>query len=243
VIPGNVIANADDFGLNSAVNKAILYSYEQGYINSTSLMVNCEGFEEAVEMTKHNEIIKNVGIHINLAEGKPVTNFKNRSFLTTSGDWDIRKTGKKIKFLDAQTKKAFFDEIEAQINKVLEAKVPVTHMDAHLHLHVLPGFYELFIVLAKKYQLKIRLAQSFNEGNFMKFFFRRLLNQKIKDAGCNYSDLFQTVDHFIANHNSLTPFQRAEVMLHPYFDESGTLTDHYLPTDMSNWLSFLKALK
>ena len=43
------IINADDFGLSSSVNK-IVESFNNGLINSTTLMANMPGFEEAVEL-------------------------------------------------------------------------------------------------------------------------------------------------------------------------------------------------
>jgi predicted glycoside hydrolase/deacetylase ChbG (UPF0249 family) len=239
MIPLNVIANADDFGLNSSVNKAILQCFEERYINSTSLMVNCEGFEEAVHMILNNDSIINVGLHTNLAEGKPLTNFSNPTFLTQNGEWDIHQTGKKIKILDAATKNSFYQEIEAQINRALHAGVTLTHLDAHLHLHTLPGFSPVFLALAKKYQLKLRLAQSFNEGNLLKFFFRTLSNNRIIAAGFNYTDKFQTVDHYMTNCHLQPDNKLVEIMLHPDFTADAQLTDHYNPSDMTNWISFL----
>ncbi|WPU95694.1 ChbG/HpnK family deacetylase [Mucilaginibacter sabulilitoris] len=243
MIPLNVIANADDFGFNSSVNKAILYCFEERLINSTSLMVNCEGFEEAIQLTLRHESIINVGLHTNLAEGKPLTNFSNKTFLTENGEWNIDQTGKKIKFLDSQTRASFHREIEAQINRALEAGIRLTHLDAHLHLHTLPGFSAIFLALARQYQLKLRLAQSFNEGNFFKFFFRRFLNKKIIAAGCNYADKFQTIDFYIANHQLQPQDQRVEIMLHPDFLSGDQLTDHYHPSDITNWISFLQGRK
>ena len=51
-----IIINADDFGLNSSVNKAIVESFNNGLINSTTLMANMPGFEEAVEMAHKSKI-------------------------------------------------------------------------------------------------------------------------------------------------------------------------------------------
>jgi predicted glycoside hydrolase/deacetylase ChbG (UPF0249 family) len=239
MIPVNVIANADDFGLNSSVNKAILYCFDKSYINSTSLMVNCDGFEEAVQLILNNDSIVNVGLHTNLAEGKPLTNFSNKIFLTPNGEWDIQQTGKRIKILDSRTKASFYQEIEAQINRALGAGITLTHLDAHLHLHTLPGFSQIFFALAQKYQLKLRLAQSFNQGNVLKFFFRTLSNSKIISSGCNYTDKFQTVDYYIANYKLQSNKKRVEIMLHPDFTGDDRLTDHYQPSDMANWISFL----
>jgi chitin disaccharide deacetylase len=48
MIANNVKINADDFGLNSSVNKAIIEAFDNNYINSTTLMANMPGFDEAV---------------------------------------------------------------------------------------------------------------------------------------------------------------------------------------------------
>ena len=43
-----IIINADDFGYSKENNEAIKLGYESGIITSTSLIVNLEGFENAV---------------------------------------------------------------------------------------------------------------------------------------------------------------------------------------------------
>src|SRR5882724_1405681 len=144
-LPTNIIANADDFGMNSQVNKAVLYCFEQGYINSTSIMTNTEFFEEAAEMTKKHAIITNIGVHINLTDGKPITDFARRTYLDDDGNWDKKKVNKKLKFLNASSKAAFFEEINAQIVKAQSHNLPITHLDSHRHVHTLPAYYELFL--------------------------------------------------------------------------------------------------
>ncbi|MBW4891103.1 ChbG/HpnK family deacetylase [Mucilaginibacter sp. HMF5004] len=246
-IPENLIVNADDFGLKTSVNKAILYCYEHGYINSTSLMATAGteinfAFDEAVEMIHANTSIQNVGVHINLDDGKPLTNFKNKRYLTANGHWDKSTTSKKVKFLDTQTKNDFRAEIEAQVLKVVNSKVKITHIDSHHHLHTLPGFYEIFLDAAQRHKVKLRLAQTYNEGSYIKFLFRRYINRKITNSGCNYSDQFETIDYFLSNKIPRKDKGATELMLHPDFDISGQLTDHYSATDMSGWVNYLKGL-
>src|SRR5436305_1325309 len=101
LIPPNIIANADDLGLNSSVNQGILLCFERGYVNSTSLLTNTAKFEEAAEMICENRSMHNIGVHINLADGKPVTNFSEHSFLSVEGNWNISRVKKKIHFLSA----------------------------------------------------------------------------------------------------------------------------------------------
>ncbi|WP_461450154.1 ChbG/HpnK family deacetylase [Mucilaginibacter sp.] len=235
--------NADDFGLSSSVNNAVLYCYQLEYINSSSLFAtntNDLAIYEALDMIKSNKVIKNVGIHINLDDGKPLTNFKNKHFLNEDGKWDSSKTGKKIKFLDTQTRHDFYNEIESQILKILRTNIKINHIDSHHHLHTLPGFYNLFLTAARKYKLKLRIAQTYNEGNYIKSVFRKYVNMKIKANGYNYSDFFETVDHFLAHKIDGINYKKTELMLHPDFDTLGKLTDHYSASDMNNWLSYLK---
>ena len=239
LIPPNLIANADDFGSKSSVNQAVLLCYQLGYINSASLIVNHPGFFEAVDMIHTHDVITNIGLHVNFADGKPVTNFDNNDYLTADGHWDLKKTNRKINFLDRATTKLFFAEIEAQVNKVIDAKVKLLHIDSHYHLHTLPCFYRLFLQVAHKYSLKIRLAQTYNNGNYEKYMFRNYVNKQVKKSKTNYTDLFETIDHFLdippVNQNHLL----TEVMLHPDLADNGILTDHFSASDMTKWVDFL----
>jgi len=241
-LPFNIIANADDFGWDLSVNKAILYCYEKGYINSTSLMTNKSGFEDAVEMIHTRPVIKNVGIHVNFFSGQPNSDFPGKKYLLPNGNWDMSKTSKLINFMDAQAKAWFFNEVEAQIQKAINAGVNLIHLDSHLHLHTLPAFYNLFIRAAKKYNLKLRLAQTYNQGNYLKFLYRQYINGKIKDVGCNYSDRFETAWYFIHHTAALKHNQTTEVMLHPRYTETGELIDFYSASTMSDWIGCLNTL-
>jgi len=238
-IPANIIANADDLGYNSAVNKAILYCYQQGYINSASLMTSTPYFAETVSMVHDNPVMSNIGIHVNLAEGPPLTDFKE-NYLDAAGNWDIRKTNKLFPPLDMASKNAFSKEINAQIERAFEANISVVHLDSHLHLHTLPCFYKLFLAAARQYKLKIRLAQTYNEGSYLKFYYRKYINYIFRKNGVNYSDHFETVDRFLPGKNkAVSKSTTTEVMLHPWFDTNDILADHYEPDTLAKWIDFL----
>lgn len=65
--------NADDFGLNASVNKAIVESFNSGLINSTTVMANMPGFEEAVNLIHEYKLDRNIGVHLVLTDGLPLT--------------------------------------------------------------------------------------------------------------------------------------------------------------------------
>lgn len=243
LLPPNIIANADDFGFSLSVNKAILSCYELGYINSTTLMTNKPGFEDAVDMIHKNNIIKNLGVHINLYSGKPVSNFPNKDYLLENGEFNKKKAKKVLNIFDFKTSGYFFNEIEAQVKKATDAGVKITHLDSHQHLHTLPALFPIFLKFAKQHKLKLRLAQTFNEGNYLKFWFRNYINGLIKKAGCNYSDKFETVEYFIKTPMFKTDSSVIEIMLHPGFNDVGELIDHYSPSTMLGWMGYLNTLR
>lgn len=239
-IPRNIIANADDLGFNTSINKAILYCFEHSYINSTSLMVNMDGFDDAVELIRKNDCINNIGIHINIAEGKPVSDFNRPAYIDPTGNWDFMKVKKKFNFLGAEDKVAFQKEIYAQIDKALANKIPITHIDSHCHLHTLPGFYKLFLDAAKHYKLKIRLAQTYNEGNFLNFYYRKYINGIFKRSGNGYSEYFEDALHFFRHCGHSRNGQTVEIMLHPDYNNDGNLSDHFDPDGFRQWINFLE---
>ena len=69
-----LVINADDFGISKETNLAIKQGFESGIITSTSLIINLEAYEHAI-----NEILPtiqgiDVGFHFNIIEGKSLTN-------------------------------------------------------------------------------------------------------------------------------------------------------------------------
>ena len=68
----NYIVNADDLGMTPGTNKAIFDGHDNGYINSTSIMTNCDYFNEAIHGLKARKDLK-VGIHLNLTYGKSLS--------------------------------------------------------------------------------------------------------------------------------------------------------------------------
>ena len=112
----NLIINADDLGYNNPTNEAISFCFEQGYINSTSLMTNTACYEEAVDIIHQNSSIINIGLHINLGSGRPVSNFVNKAYLNEEGEWDRQKTNQVLNYFDSTVRAEFSTEIHAQID-------------------------------------------------------------------------------------------------------------------------------
>ncbi|HYS44667.1 MAG TPA: ChbG/HpnK family deacetylase, partial [Geobacteraceae bacterium] len=64
-----LIINADDFGLSSGANRAIIKAWREGVLTSASLMVTGEAFDEAVALARENPGLQ-VGLHLTLVQGR-----------------------------------------------------------------------------------------------------------------------------------------------------------------------------
>src|SRR5688572_33399331 len=64
-----LIINADDFGLSREVDAAVIRAHTEGVLTTASLMVNEEGFEEAVELARSHPRL-GVGLHLSLVCGR-----------------------------------------------------------------------------------------------------------------------------------------------------------------------------
>ena len=85
-----LIINADDFGLSSGVNTAIVACYQAGSLSSTTLMVNMPATEDAIALAKEYPGL-GVGLHFNLSSGKPLCpTDKVSSLIASNGEFQQR---------------------------------------------------------------------------------------------------------------------------------------------------------
>ncbi|WP_194774684.1 carbohydrate deacetylase [Pararhodonellum marinum] len=235
-IPRNLVVNADDLGQNSRVNEAILSSYEKGFINSASLMVNTPGFQEAVDRLKEMNFDE-IGLHVDLMDGKPISNFNHQPYLKENGCWNSEKFWN-VKTFQTDIQKDIETEIYAQLNKMQLHLFQPKHINAHHHLHTWPTLFPIFLKIAKREKIKLRLAQSFNEGNSLKFAYRQFINGVMKKNKVAFSDYFETISSWIDRKAKLEE-KRVEIMVHPDHDEKGNLIDAWEKSDFMQDMTLL----
>ena len=129
----NVIVNADDFGMSRQINEAILQAFETGLISSATLIANMPAFEEACQLVRQGHLQRNIGLHLNFTEGKPLTadivdcpRFVTRWFAGVPVQV-LRLTGNEVLALEA--------EIVAQMALCERQGITPTHLDSHHHMH------------------------------------------------------------------------------------------------------------
>ena len=156
----NLIVNADDLGWSEGVNRGIAEAHRNGIVTSASLLANGAAFILAVEQARTTPGL-GVGVHLNLSDGPPTAEPETvTSLLNDTGDFAGGPEGLLLKMA---RRGVDFGEVEreweAQIVKVREAGIEPTHLDGHKHVHMLPGFFEIALRLAKRHGIAaVRVA-------------------------------------------------------------------------------------
>ncbi len=149
------VLNADDFGMSNAYNTAIMEGAQKGLLKSTSLVANGEAFDEAI-----NKVIPacpelGIGVHLNIIEGKAL--IKGQRALTDEEENFNNGYLKLILKACSKNNKDFMEQLEkefrAQIDKVKNAGIKITHIDSHVHTHAIPPIFELVCKLARDYEI------------------------------------------------------------------------------------------
>ena len=154
-----VILNADDYGCSREANEAIRYSFEKGYCTQASLMTNFgEITDEAVSIAKENGFADKLGLHINLTEGKPMSEkMRNLPLYVSDGIFihphSSNYKGKIHKLLPLHID-VIRDEMRCQIEKYLSYDLPMMHCDFHYSIQQDLPIWMAIRPLLKEYGFK-----------------------------------------------------------------------------------------
>ena len=147
-----LVVNADDFGISSRINEGILRAHRAGIVTATSLMAVGRAFEQAVRCCRAVPTL-DVGVHLTLVAERPLLPHGSSlagddgRFPASAGAFLRRWLTGRIRRADVQA------EWSAQIERVLDHGIRVTHMDSHQHVHTLPGLADLSLHLAARYNI------------------------------------------------------------------------------------------
>lgn len=140
----HLIVTADDIGLTKSINEGIAKACREGIVSSVSVMPAGEAFEDALKVIKDLGL-KEIGAHLSLTETKPLLSssrfylnhnrfFKDILFGRPDLGW-VRR------------------ELKAQLELLKRAGVKITHINSHEHIHMIPEILNIFISLAKEFNI------------------------------------------------------------------------------------------
>lgn len=170
-----IIINADDFGVSASVNTSIRNMFEKGIISSTSIMANGKSFDIAAQIALECPGL-GIGVHLCLDGsyniGKDYRSIMDRSTGSFFDHITIKK--KASRFLVNETE--IYKEYCLQIEKVLDHKIKVTHLDHHHHLHLYLSILKPMIRAARKYRIRHIRSQRIllHQHSFLQAFYREV---------------------------------------------------------------------
>lgn len=158
-----LLVNADDFGMCHAVNEAILRTFKEGVVRSTSLMVPCPWALHAMHLLAENPGI-DFGVHLtaicdttHYSWGPLTPRDKVPSLIDESGYFYSLE--RMAEFLARARLEELEVEFRAQIEAVLAEGLRSTHLDWHcLHSGGRDDIFDMTLGLAKEYGLALRVA-------------------------------------------------------------------------------------
>jgi len=147
-----LVTHANDMGMCRAINHACLSLLKSNAVTSASVMVPCPGFDEVVEMSKANSGLS-LGVQLTLtADGgddacwSPLT---DSSVVDSTGLFytDPYLFFKHAKLTDIE------QECCAQIERMFDADINITHLTSHKNIMLQGSLITLFARLARKYNI------------------------------------------------------------------------------------------
>jgi chitin disaccharide deacetylase len=149
-----LIVNADDFGLSTSVNEAVIRAHSDGILTTASLMVNEPGFEEAVKLAKENPSL-GVGLHLTFLMGHAALQpEKIPGLVNARGEFTNSPVGAGMGyFFKRGLREQLRAEIHAQFEKFHATGLKLDHVNGHLHLHLHPVIFGILMADAEELRI------------------------------------------------------------------------------------------
>jgi|ERR1041384_906139 hopanoid biosynthesis associated protein HpnK len=150
-----LIVNADDFGFTRGVNAGIVRAFKSGIVTSTTIMANGEAFEDAISLALANPGL-GVGCHLVVVGGRPVASSSEvPSLVDRHGALPATLTKLVIKIARGRVPvEEIAREFRAQIRRVADSGVAITHLDSHKHSATHPRVMEALARVAGEFGIK-----------------------------------------------------------------------------------------
>lgn len=215
--PLRLIINADDLGRSPEVNKAILRLLQQRMVTSATLLANAPYVEEAVAEIPPS-FRSCLGIHLNLTEFRPLTGIAPwGDWLDQDGSFSLKNFRQKP--LRPLVKEAIMAEWLAQVERLRNLGVAITHLDSHHDVHTDP---RLFFVVKRLQRLtglrKMRVPDTLAPGPGLELIKNRLWVWMLRlwPPRTQSPQAFTSFAAFLKRaRKGPLPYHTLEVMVHP----------------------------
>jgi chitin disaccharide deacetylase len=160
-----LIVNADDYGLFHCVSKGILEAASHGIVTATGVFANTRHLPEHAAWLRDCATL-DVGTHLNLTDGIPLTNDLRKRLSRWSGRFPRKFAAATAIVSGAIALSDVKTEWRAQIERCLECGLRIQFLNSHEHLHILPPLFSVVTALANEYHIPhVRFPTSRLEWN------------------------------------------------------------------------------
>jgi predicted glycoside hydrolase/deacetylase ChbG (UPF0249 family) len=137
-----LIVNADDFGFTRDVNRGIVEAHRGGILTATTLMANGDAFDDAVACARDTPSL-DVGCHAVFVQGRSVLD-ASRALPATLQELVRSLVRREL---------PVYDEVRAQVKKLIDAGIRPSHIDTHKHTHLLPPVLDAIARVAREFEI------------------------------------------------------------------------------------------
>jgi hopanoid biosynthesis associated protein HpnK len=219
-----LVVNADDFGFTPDVNEGIVEAHRHGILTAATLMANGAAFDDAVRRAREVPGL-DVGCHLVLIGG--------RSLLTEA---PLPRSVPQLLLALARREIRVYEELAAQVRRIVDAGVRPTHLDTHKHTHLAPPVLDAVARLGQEFGIRwvrrpfdfpmnalrgpVPRAKRFASGGLG--LLRRRFHRVLEKHGCRATDHFagfQITGRFrtaqLVQLFAMLPEGSTELMCHP----------------------------
>jgi predicted glycoside hydrolase/deacetylase ChbG (UPF0249 family) len=174
----SLVLHADDLGMNDLVSAGILRGFREGLLTSTSVLANAPGCSWALAQWKDvqsqfsqgcltsreaRRLLADsvrpfdLGIHLNLTQGRPLTGERYpRPLLDRDGLFPgVFRLATLLMTSGSRFHQPIHDELRAQIEVLLDSGFSPTHLNAHQYVDILPVVAAIVPKLVRRYEIPI----------------------------------------------------------------------------------------
>jgi hopanoid biosynthesis associated protein HpnK len=184
-----LIVNADDFGLSSSTNAAVIRAHREGILTTASLMVNEPACAEAVTLARSNPTLA-VGLHLTLLYGhSALAPEKIPGLVDAQSQFPGGPASAGFRyFFKRSLREQLRAELHAQFEKFRATGLPLDHVNGHLHLHLHPAVFSILMEDAEQLGIE-RMRLTFDPF---------WLNARLASGRWFYRGLHATIYHWLS---------------------------------------------
>jgi predicted glycoside hydrolase/deacetylase ChbG (UPF0249 family) len=224
-----LVINGDDLGKSHEVNDAIFACFNIGLVTNATIMANMPGFEEACRVVHDLRLHENIGIHLNITEGTPLTDHIRRCSLFCDNIGRFCYARRSTRILSASARRLLVEELNAQVEMCKRNGLTITHADSHHHVHTDPGIYIVITSVLKAHGVKsIRISRNIGRINPSVRLAKTVFNKYVSLSGFRSTQRFGSLsDLEYEDRRFGIKSESIELMVHPFAAPDGQITDSH----------------